>query len=120
MGIWPALFSLLIGVIGCYYLFHKTGAEKLQGIEESAMNAKRMRLRRTGGLILIVLAVFLFLGCEIDPQKHPRWFLFSWTAVMLMLFQTVLMALSDLRLTARLRGEKRTRFLKSDLDEKHG
>ena len=106
MSFWPGIFSLIVGATGWYYLLYSKSAGNLAGIEGNAINLKRQKLRRGGGLFLFLLAIFMYTGCEIDPSTHKFIFLFSWLAVVLLLFVTVLLALIDVRLTNRLRRDK--------------
>lgn len=104
----PAIVALSIGAAGWYYLFYSPAAHKLQGIETRPLNQRRIRLRRVGGSLMLLLAVAFFAGFEaVDPVGHPDGFILVWTAVMILLALIVVLALIDLRLTWHLRNKDR-------------
>jgi hypothetical protein len=108
MPSWPSTFlSLLIGVAGWYYLLYSRAAQRLGGIEASAANARRIRLRRTNGAAMIFLAALIYIGTRaVDPHEHPRVFVAVWIGVMGSLLSVVVLALIDVRLTMRVRVRK--------------
>jgi UDP-N-acetylmuramyl pentapeptide phosphotransferase/UDP-N-acetylglucosamine-1-phosphate transferase len=107
MGRLTDCFSLLVAIAGWYYMFYSRAAEKLGAIEEQQINQKRSRLRRIGGFVMFLLAVFLFAGVHtVDEKSTPVGFLSVWLMVFLLLFLIVVLALVDVRLTARLRRRR--------------
>ena len=58
----PAILALLTGVAGWFYLFFSKAAHGLAGIEEDRLNRRRVRLRRVGGAVMLLLAVGFYLG----------------------------------------------------------
>lgn len=107
MGVLPGIFSLLVGACGWYYLFYSRAARKLEGVEDDATNRRRGRLRRIGGMTMLLLAVFIYAGFyTVDAKHSPAAFLLTWVVVFVLLFLIVLLALVDLRLTARLRRNR--------------
>jgi len=102
-----AIFSLLVAAAGWYYLFNSRAAEKLAGVEETALNLKRIRLRRIGGFLLLLLAMLFYIGgAVVDWDRPTIWFLVTWVAVMLLLGAVTCLALIDLRLTTQLRQRR--------------
>ena len=107
MGPLPAIFSLLVGACGWYYLIYSRTAENLGGIEGHATSHRRGRLRRIGGFLMLLLGVGISAGCyTFDSKGSPAGFLLTWIAVFVLLFLIVLFALLDLRLTAKLRRNR--------------
>ena len=94
---------LLVGVAGWYYLFYSRAAHRLATIEVNAANARRIRLRRMNGAVMLVLAALIYIGARgIDPEQRPRAFLAVWIGVFFLLLAVVVLALVDLRLTMKL------------------
>jgi drug/metabolite transporter (DMT)-like permease len=107
MGVLPGIFSLLVGACGWYYLFYSRAARNLGGVEDDATNLRRDRLRRIGGLTMLLLGGFIYAGFyTVDAKHSPAAFLLTWIAVFVLLLVIVLLALIDLRLTARLRRNR--------------
>lgn len=101
MRIFGNILALLVGVAGWYYLFYSKAAVRLSGIEDPRLNQRRQRLRRTNGVVMLVLAVLLYAGT--DERNTPRSFALVWLSVFLLFFAFVALAVADIRLTARLR-----------------
>jgi len=102
----PASVSLLIGIAGWHYLFFSRAAHRLGTIEAESANARRIVLRRTNGVALILLAALLYAGCTaIDPKGSPQIFVAAWIAIFALLSISIVLALIDLRLTLRVRGK---------------
>ena len=98
------ILSLLIAVAGWFYMFYSRAAHRLGVIESAPANLRRIRLRRINGFAMFLLAVGLFAGVwSVDPKRTPSLFVFIWVGVFLLLFVVVVLALIDVRLTARLR-----------------
>ena len=101
------IFALLVAAAGWFYLFYSRAAERLAGVEETAINVKRVRLRRVGGFVLIALAMLLYVGgAVVDWDRPTIWFLVTWVAIMLLLAVVTGLALIDLRLTTQLRQHR--------------
>jgi len=108
MSIIPGIFALLVAAAGWFYLFYSRAAEKLALIEDSSLNLRRVRLRRTSGLLLIVLGMLLYAGSySLDWDKPTVWFLVIWLGVMVLVGVVTLLALLDLRLTQKLRHSRK-------------
>jgi len=108
MALMAGIFSLLVAAAGWYYLFYSNAAHKLATLEETAINAKRIRLRRVGGFLLIALAMLLYIGSAVvDWEKPTVWFLITWFGVMVLLGAVTMLALIDLRLTNQLRQRRK-------------
>jgi drug/metabolite transporter (DMT)-like permease len=100
----PDIFALLVAAAGWYYMFYSRAAHKLEGVENAELNLKRIRLRRIGGFVMMLFAVLFFAGFNtIDPKRHPALFLALWGVAFVLLGAMVVLALVDIRLTARLR-----------------
>jgi len=99
----PSILALLVAVAGWFYLFNSKAARRLDGVETPSVNQRRDRLRRLNGLAMLPLALGFYAGFKIDPHPHPIIFLSLWTIVMVLVIFVVVLAIIDLRLTARLR-----------------
>ena len=105
-----AIFSLVVGAIGWYYLFYSQASERLIAVEDQKTNHRRGVLRRINAIVMLLLAVGIAFGMfKFDPHKHPEAFLITWSIVMLLLLVLVALALFDLRLTMKLRRALRER-----------
>jgi len=103
----PDLFSLLVAAAGWYYLFYSRAAHRLGNIENPLLNRQRIRLRRAGGFVMMLIAVLFFTGFNtVDADRHPVAFLVVWSTAFVMLLVMVGLALADIRLTARLRRRR--------------
>lgn len=108
----PAMFSLLVAAAGWFYMFYSRAAHQLAGIEGTAANQKRIRLRRVGGCSMILLAVVFYIGCDALNRHDLQLFSGMMLAVLALLALTLLLALIDLRLTRDLRRARREDRLK--------
>ena len=107
------ILALFCAAAGWFYLFYSRAAARLAALEEKQANWRRIRLRRICGGAMFLLAVGLYSGFHaVDVAGNPKAFLAVWLAVLLLLFAVVVLALADVRLTARLRrrhdGENRS------------
>ncbi len=108
MPILPTNFALLIGATGWYYLFNTHAAEQLASIESTALNVRRVRLRRVGGVLLLLLAMLFYIGSAVVSWDTPTvWFLVTWTGVLIVVGLVTFLALLDLRLTSQLRQRRK-------------
>jgi hypothetical protein len=98
------IFAGLTAALGWYYLFYSRAAGKLEGVEAERINHRRVRLRRTGGAIMMLLGVLFFAGFQ-ELAAVP--FILVWIGVMLSLLAIVALALIDLRLTWGLQQSRR-------------
>lgn len=104
-----AIFAALVATAGWFYMFYSRAAQKLGGVEGAATNLQRVRLRRINGCAMFLLAVGIFAGVwSVDHKTSPGPFLIIWFGVMIVLCVIVVLALLDLRLTAKLRRAART------------
>ncbi len=102
------ILALLTAAAGWFYLFNSQAAQRLTPLESPASNDRRLRLRRVGGFLMILLAMLLYIGAAVvDWQAPTLWFVITWLAVMLLLVAIVLLALIDLRLTRQLRQKRK-------------
>jgi cobalt/nickel transport system permease protein len=53
----PAIFALLVGAIGWYYLFFSKAASRLGSVEEQRTNRLRGLLRRINAILMLLIAV---------------------------------------------------------------
>jgi drug/metabolite transporter (DMT)-like permease len=103
-----AVFSLLVGAAGWYYMFYSRAALRLQHVEGERRNRLRQRCRQANGLVMFLLAVALYAGFNsVDPQTSPQTFVNLWLGVFILLFLIILLAMVDLRLTWHLRRTRR-------------
>src|SRR6476659_6926106 len=110
MRVMPAIFALLVGAIGWYYLFFSQAAQRLGSIEEQRTNRRRGLLRRINAILMLLIA----LGIAVATYKFERRgfedaFLLTWVAVMMLLLGVVILGLIDVRLTWKLRRTLRDR-----------
>jgi len=111
-----ALFALIVATAGWFYMFYSRAAQKLGGVEGAATNLQRVRLRRVNGFMMFLLAVGIFAGVwTFDWRLSPLPFMLIWVGVFVLLFVMVVLALLDLRLTAKLRRNARAQPPRSSL-----
>jgi len=103
MPVPAAILALIAGAAGWYYLFYSKAARRLDTIEGSATNVRRTKLRRINGAAMVILAAGFYSGFAIDGEVHRKAFAVIWFSVFLLLLVIVILAVVDLRLTARLR-----------------
>jgi high-affinity Fe2+/Pb2+ permease len=103
MGYLPAIIALLAAVAGWHYLFYSRAAQGLDGVESSAANQRRSRLRRINATALLLLAAGFYAGFQVDPHRHALIFLGLWTGVLVLLVMVIVLAVVDLWLTSRIR-----------------
>lgn len=100
----PAIFSILVAVAGWFYILHASRASSLKGFETDRDNRLRIRLRRTGGVLMIVLAVSFYSAYNLAGDPDRRWIaLFCMTLILLLLPVILFLAYVDLRLTRKMR-----------------
>lgn len=99
--------ALLIAVAGWYYMFHSRAAQRLDGVEMEHLNRRRIRLRRFGGGMMLLLAFCFYVAAKIDESASPRPWMLLWFAVAALLLAIVVLALIDLRLTWRLKAGRK-------------
>ncbi len=108
MPLLTGLFSLMISAAGWYYLLYSKAAHKLARIEDTAINTRRIMLRRFGGTLLILLAMLLYVGSNVISWEPPTvWFAVVWIGVMVLVGAVTMLALVDLRLTNQLRQRRK-------------
>ena len=103
------IFALLTAAAGWYYLFYSRAATRLADLEDERINGRRVRLRRAGGVAMLLLGGLLYAGLRTldNPNQSPGVFLGVWLAVLALLAVLVVLALVDVRLTHRLRSRQR-------------
>ena len=100
-------FALFIAAAGWFYAFYSRSAQRMASVEAEAINQRRIRLRRVGGVLLIGLAMLFYVGAAgVDWSKPTLWFAAIWLAVLLLLAIVTWLALVDLRLTQQLRKRR--------------
>jgi UDP-N-acetylmuramyl pentapeptide phosphotransferase/UDP-N-acetylglucosamine-1-phosphate transferase len=104
MQIFSAIIAVITAGAGLYYLVYSRGAHRLQGVEEEYYNARRIRLRRTGGAVMLVLAICFALLFWLTPDSGE--FLLVLLAVLILVGVILVLAMIDLRLTWRMRRER--------------
>lgn len=112
MRILAAILSLLIAVAGWHYLFYSMAAVRLSEIEDERINRRRERLRRFGGVIMLLLAGFFFAGFWTfdfsNLQGEGDRFILIWGIIALLIAAVTVLGVIDLRLTAQLRRSRKT------------
>lgn len=97
-----AIFCLVVAAAGWYYLFYSRAAERLGAIEAKPANLQRVRLRRVGGFVIMLLGATLyvgFFGVSWDPPSKA--FVIVWLLVFAELGAAVVLALADVLLTRK-------------------
>jgi hypothetical protein len=106
MQVVAAMLALLVAATGWHYLFYSKAAHRLSAVENLADNARRVRLRRINGVVMILLGVAFcagFYAVEWEPPKLA--FACIWAAVLLLLLAVVVLAFLDVRLTFKLKSK---------------
>lgn len=102
-----ATFSLLTAAAGWFYMFYSRAAQNLAEVEQQKVNLQRVRLRRVGGFIMLLLGALFFAGSHaVDPRASPLGYMALWAVVFALLLAVVFLALIDVRLTRRLRRRR--------------
>ena len=110
MPILPSIFSLICAAIGWYYLLHAQSAAQLGGLENERENRLRMRLRRAGGIGILVISLAFYLSfIAVNHHGNPYVVLAGLTIIVLTLPAILFLAWVDIRLTRRLRDRQRDR-----------
>jgi Kef-type K+ transport system membrane component KefB len=100
----PAIFCLITGAAGWFYLFYSRAAHRLAVIEERRINQARIRLRRAGASAMILLAIAFAVGYYgADERELTTTFVIAWVCVLLLLPVLLGIGMADLRLTRKLR-----------------
>ena len=109
----PGILALLVAIAGWFYMFYSKAAANLGGVENERLNAKRIRLRRVGGFVMLLLAVaFFMLFYTFDSEDQALQFVVTLLAVLVLLCMILVLGLIDLRLTMKLRRSVRNRDLR--------
>lgn len=105
MNYLPAIFSLIVAAAGWFYIFYSKAASNLSTIEATETNRLRVRLRRVGGSVMILLAVSFYLGF-VSLERHSAIGVVGFmSAVLVFMMVIVVLGLFDLRLTKKLRDQ---------------
>ena len=103
----PAIFCLVTGAAGWFYLFYSRAAHRLGAIEDERINQARIRLRRIGAGAMILLAIAFAVGYYgVNVGEPTATFAIAWGCVLLLLPVMLGIGLADLRLTRKLRRGK--------------
>ena len=109
----PGILALMIAIAGWFYMFYSRAAANLGSIENEQLNLKRVRLRRVGGFVMLLLAVaFFMLFYTFDSNEQAQAFILTLVAVLVLLCMILALGLIDLRLTLKLRRATRNRDLR--------
>jgi hypothetical protein len=101
-------FCLTVMAAGWYYLFYSRAAQKLSAIEVGPVNVWRVRLRRVGGLVIMLLGTSLYVGMfGVGWDPPTKAFAAVWLFVFVLLAAAVVLAMVDVLLTRQLRGQRR-------------
>ena len=110
----PAVFCILVAAIGWFYLFYSRGAHRLAGLENERQNRIRILLRRAGAVAMVLLALAFAVGYYGVDERHATvTFLVAWGAVLILLPTVLGIGLADLRLTRKVRRERRDALTRS-------
>lgn len=106
----PTVFSLLCAAAGWYYLMHAGSAAKLGEFERPADNQMRIRLRRWGGILMVLIAAAFYIGFRVaDAEGNGVVVAVCMLAVVVLLPIVLLLALVDMRLTRKMRENFRNK-----------
>jgi len=111
MRVMPAIFALLVGAIGWYYLFFSQAANRLGSIEEQRTNRLRGLLRRINAILMLLIALGIaFATYKFEDRRgFENAYILTWFIVMMLLLAVVILGLIDVRLTWKLRRTLRDR-----------
>lgn len=102
------LVSVTTAIAGVYYLLRPIAEDDAADFEEGRLQVRRVRYRRVGGAAMTGLGILLYVGTHMpDAAERPRVFLNVWLGVLALLGMIVILALVDLRITLRLRSQRR-------------
>ena len=113
----PGIFALLVLAAGWYYIFHSPAARRLSGIEAENTNRLRVTLRRTNGVVVMLLAIAFYALVYTISTKET--FLLVVVLAVLLMGAMIVLALIDVRLTAKLIRERRRSVVPTD-DKEEG
>jgi hypothetical protein len=100
------IFCIVVMAAGWYYLFYSRAAEKLGRFESQPTNLQRIRLRRIGGFVIMLLGASLYVGMfGVSWDPPTRSFAAVWLFVFVLLAAAVILALADVYLTRKLRRQ---------------
>ena len=105
----PGIFALLVAAAGWYYLFYSQAAFKLQGVEHQARTRRRIRLRRVGGLVIMLLAASFYAMFVMLRRERFATAGVLVLVVMFLMGAVMVLGLVDLRLTRKMRRDGRPR-----------
>ncbi|HYO10485.1 MAG TPA: hypothetical protein VER17_16065 [Tepidisphaeraceae bacterium] len=110
VGPLPAIFALVVGAFGWYYLFYSRSARNLEGLESEPNNRLRGILRRVNAVVMLLIAVGIaVLFYRFQRPGAEREFVFTSLGVMMLLLVLVALGLIDVRLTWKLRRDLKER-----------
>jgi hypothetical protein len=99
-----AIFCLVVAAAGWYYLFYSRAAERLGAIEAAPANLQRVRLRRVGGFVIMLLGATLYVGFfGVSWDSPSKAFVAVWLLVFAELAAATVLALADVILTQKIR-----------------
>lgn len=106
----PALLcSLPVALIGAYYLVNAGAVGWLGGLEGGSANRVRVRLRRTNGIVMLLLGVALYLGiARVFGRGSQRVGIVApvaWISILPLLLMMLILAWLDMRLTRKLKRD---------------
>ena len=105
MTLLPGIFSLIVMAAGWYYIFYSPAAHRLSQIEGDRINTLRKRLRRSNGVVMMLLAVAFYAACYSAPESARATWIFI--GIVLLLAAMLVLALIDLQLTRRLKAKQK-------------
>jgi hypothetical protein len=106
----PAIFALLVGAIGWYYLFYSQAVTRLGGIEENRTNRVRGMLRRINAIVMLLIALGIALIVyKFDNDQSRAKGAVTLLAVLFLSLMMIILGLIDVRLTWKLRRALRDR-----------
>jgi hypothetical protein len=100
------IFCIVVMAAGWYYLFYSRAAERLSNLESRPTNLTRVRLRRIGGFVIMLLGASLYVGFfGVSWEPPTRAFATVWLFVFALLAAAVVLAMADVMLTNKIRRQ---------------
>ena len=105
----PEIFALVVAAAGWFYMFYSRAASNLSVVESAGVNLLRVRLRRVGGLVMMLLAAAFCAGCVALEREQAVLAGGMLIAVFVLMCAVLFLGFIDLKLTTKLREQHKNR-----------
>jgi uncharacterized membrane protein len=102
----PEIFAFLVAAAGWFYMFYSRAASNLSAVESNGVNQLRVRLRRIGGFVMMLLAVAFYVGCIAVEREQAVAAGILLLAVFLLMCTVLFLGFVDLKLTNKIRRQE--------------